>query len=662
MSNMRYRADIDGLRSVAVLPVILFHAGLSVFSGGFVGVDVFFVISGFLITSILYKDIQSNKFSLVNFWERRVRRIVPALFVVVVSCLVAGWFLLLPKDYERLAQQAFAQTIFSSNILFFLQSGYFDTANETKPLLHTWSLAVEEQFYFFFPLTLFLIWKYAFSYLKHILTGIFLLSLVLSIYGVENHPAGAFYLLPTRAWELLIGALIVFLRPCPKLRGASLELLSFSGLSSILIAAFFYDKQTAFPGLAALLPCLGAAILIWSGQESRTFTSRLLALKPLVFIGKISYSWYLWHWPVIVFYKYYLSRDFTDTDILIVVSGSFILSVLSWKFIEAPFRGQSVSRRAVFSLASFVLLSVLAAALYTYQQKGYEGRFSPEVLAYAAAEQDKNPQQATCNRPSLEKIKSGQVCTTNEESGINPSFILWGDSHADAIAPAFYSLSRAYDLNGYVLTYDGCPPILAIRQHGRDASFYCTDFNNAVLSLIRSKKIKNVFLVSAWGNWLYNSKLYAESDTSPVSLDIAFPEGSNSIALGALDHTISNLLDSGASVTLLHSVPTAPFDPPRELAMQTAFHTKDPPSVSIPLPLYNQKRKSLDVLADKYRNHLHVRFMDPKDFLCDAESCRVSFDGKSLYYNGGHISAYGAHYLEQMIRPYLLAEAHSNAR
>lgn len=657
MSNIRYRADIDGLRAVAVLPVILFHAGLSVFSGGFVGVDVFFVISGFLITSILYQDIQNNNFSLVTFWERRIRRIIPALFVVVISCLIAGWFLLLPKDYELLAQQAFAQTIFSSNILFFLQSGYFDTANETKPLLHTWSLAVEEQFYFFFPLTLFLIWKYARGFLERILIAGFLVSLVLSIYAVDNHPVAAFYLLPTRAWELLVGALIVFLPLHAKLRGKYLEILSVSGLLAILVAVFLYSKQTDFPGAAALLPCLGAGFLIWAGKDGDIpFANRILTSKPLVFIGKISYSWYLWHWPIIVFYKYYVSRELADMDILFVLTSSFVLSVLSWKFIEAPFRGQSISRRQIFSLAVVALCFVLGPALLTYQQKGYDSRFSSDVLVYASAEQDKNPFQSKCNRPGIEQIKSGQICMTNEASDISPSFILWGDSHADAIAPAFYTLSQANNLNGYIATYDGCPPISGIEQRGREASFYCTAFNEAVLSLVRTKHIKNVYMVSAWGNWLYNPKLYIPDNNIDASSFHNIPDNSNITALTALDQTISALSKTRINLTILHSIPTASFDPPRELALQAAFHEGNQEFISIPLSFYNQKREALEVLEEKYRGYKNIRFMDPKNFLCDSKRCKVSFEGRSLYYNGGHISVYGAHYLEDMIAPYLLTE------
>lgn len=231
-----------------------------------------------------------------------------------------------------------------------------------------------------------------------------------------------------------------------------------------------------------------------------------------------------------------------------------------------------------------------------------------------------------------------------------------GDSHADAIAPAFYNLSQENNLNGYIATYDGCPPIIGIEQRGREAGFYCTDFNKEIVSLIRSKHIKTVYMVSAWGNWLYNPKLYIPDHKTNSSFWDHVPESSNIAVLNALDQTISDLNKSGINLNILHSIPTAPFDPPRELAMQAAFHVESRKSVSIPLSFYNQKRKALEALENKYGANKNIHFIDPKNFLCDNENCKVSFEGKSLYYNGGHISAYGAHYLENMIGPSIIEE------
>jgi len=281
--HLAYRPDIDGLRAIAVLAVVLFHAGVRSMSGGFVGVDVFFVISGYLITSILLRDINRKSFSMITFWEHRIRRILPALLAVIIFCLVAGWFLLLPEDYKGLGQQVFSQGFFASNILFYLQSGYFDSANDTKPLLHTWTLAVEEQFYLFYPIGLFLLWRIMTPVnVRLIILLTFILSFALSIYGVENHPSATFYLLPTRAWELMLGALTAMVR-APDFKKAYMpNLLASLGLTAIALPVFIYESHTPFPGLAALPPCAGTGLLIWVHTHNKSLISRALSLRFIV--------------------------------------------------------------------------------------------------------------------------------------------------------------------------------------------------------------------------------------------------------------------------------------------------------------------------------------------------------------------------------------------
>lgn len=644
---LSYRSDIDGLRAFAVISVILFHLGVPSISGGFVGVDIFFVISGFLITSILQKDISNQTFSLMNFWERRVRRIAPALFLVAISCLFVGWFVLLPEDYKRLAQQEFALTTFSSNILFYLQSGYFDTANETKPLLHTWSLAVEEQFYFVFPLTLFLIHKFFPAHLVKILIGIFVFSLALSIYGVKKYPVATFYFLPTRAWELLFGSLLVYARPSSIDHKYLPRLLGFSGVALILVPIFLYSRDTAFPGLAAFVPCCGAAMLIWSGKTKTSLPHRILASAPFVFIGKISYSWYLWHWPAIVFYKYYYSGPLELRDMIMILLVTFCMSVASWKFVETPFRKTSIPISLIFYTSSSLLILIAAFSLFLVSQKGYKQRFEQNVLTYAEAENDKNPYQSQCNRPSLERIRKDKICVTNEKSDIHPSFLLWGDSHADAIAPAFYALSRKNNISGYISTYDGCPPVLNIDQKGRGATFYCKDFNDEMVKFIERQKIQKVYLVASWGNWMYNPKLYSSAHTRNYNLH--FDQGINQDVVQQFSNTIDLLVSKKIHVYVFQTFPTAKFDPPRELALQEAFYKNKPNNISIKISLYSKQRLPIEILSRKYKANPFVVFLDPIKYLCNINECRVSAEGKSLYYNGGHLSTYGATYLSPMI-------------
>ena len=340
--DFRYRPEIDGLRAIAVMAVVLFHAGLGV-SGGFIGVDVFFVISGFLITSLIIKDLEAGKFTLANFWERRARRIIPAAVVLVFVVLAAGWFLLLPSDYAALGKSAAWHAAFAANIYFWRNTNYFASAAEEQPLLHTWSLAVEEQFYLIVPLLLLALFRFPYFRSRGLLLALFLIgfafSLALSIVVVPRMPAVAFYLLPTRAWELLAGSIIAIL-PAASLSRIWREILCGIALITIVVPCFIYTKETPFPGLAALPPCLGTALFIWASgpastsiQNSTFNIQNLLAARPVVFIGLISYSLYLWHWPLFAFSTYWALDPLSLPYRLCLVAASFVLAILSWRFV-----------------------------------------------------------------------------------------------------------------------------------------------------------------------------------------------------------------------------------------------------------------------------------------------------------------------------------------
>jgi peptidoglycan/LPS O-acetylase OafA/YrhL len=356
---MRYRPEIDGLRAIAVAAVILFHAGFALFSGGFVGVDVFFVISGFLITSIIVEDLKTEQFSVIRFYERRARRILPALFTVMAACMPFAYGLLSPDDLKDFAQSLAAICLFASNVLFWGESGYFDTQAELKPLLHTWSLAVEEQFYVVFPLLLLAAWRLGWRFLLVLIGGIAALSFIASVDEVRHFPSAAFYLLPSRAWQLLVGALASFVadrwqpaatrRPLPGVAG---EAVGWGGMAMILLALFLFDERTPFPGLNAVLPTLGTAMVLL-GSSDRTSVGRMLAWRPLVGLGLISYSAYLWHQPLFAFTKQALLAEL-PTDLAVVLCAvTIVLACLSWRYIEQPFRDRSfISRGAVFAMSA----------------------------------------------------------------------------------------------------------------------------------------------------------------------------------------------------------------------------------------------------------------------------------------------------------------------
>ncbi|HIO91537.1 MAG TPA: acyltransferase [Leucothrix mucor] len=358
---MIYRKEIDGLRALAVIPVILFHAGFEWVKGGYIGVDIFFVISGYLITSILLQELQDGTFSIRNFYERRARRILPALFFVLLCCLPFAWLWLLPEELKSFGQSLIAVVAFVSNILFWQETDYFTASTDLIPLLHTWSLAVEEQFYIVFPLFLALFWKGGKRALLLMISFVALVSLGLTEWGWRYFPDANFYLIPTRAWELMVGALAAFyLFYKPQVQGLFGDIASFLGLLMILLALFLLDKTMPFPSLYALFPIVGTALIILFAT-SNTLVGKILSLRIFVGIGLISYSAYLWHQPVFVFARAYQMDNLSDLMAIILSAVALLLGYLSWRYIERPFRNKKwLTQKQIFvSALAFSLLFIM---------------------------------------------------------------------------------------------------------------------------------------------------------------------------------------------------------------------------------------------------------------------------------------------------------------
>ena len=376
---MKYRAEIDGLRAIAVVPIILFHAGFEYFSGGFVGVDVFFVISGYLITTIILSEKEQGTFSLVNFYERRFRRILPALFMVMLVSLIFSLLWLMPSYMGDFSQSLMAVSTFSSNILFWRESGYWEISNELKPLLHTWSLAVEEQYYVLYPLFLMQIWHFRKDWILGSFIVIAAISLATAQWGAYNKPIPTFYLLPTRGWELAIGAGIAYYFLYRKQTVRTLlshksvnEALGLLGLLMISYAVYVFDKETPFPSLYALVPTVGTGLIILF-SSSQTMVGRLLSIKPLVAVGLISYGAYLWHWPLLVFARHLSLTEPSELTFAILALLSFPLAYLSWRYIEKPFRTKSIfSRKTIFTLSFIGSVLFITVGLAGHFSNGFE--------------------------------------------------------------------------------------------------------------------------------------------------------------------------------------------------------------------------------------------------------------------------------------------------
>ena len=382
---MQYRAEIDGLRALAVLPVILFHAGFEWFSGGFVGVDIFFVISGYLITTIIISEMAEGKFSIINFYERRARRILPALFFVMAACLPFAWLWLTPSDLEDFGQSLVAVSTFSSNILFWRESGYFDTAAELKPLLHTWSLAVEEQYYILFPIFIILTWRLGLKWVLILLSIVFLVSLGAAQWSAYNAPDAAFYLLPTRGWELLVGVFAAFyLKYNTYLKSHSInQALSLLGFGMIVFSIIAFDKKTPFPSLYTLIPTIGTGLLILCAVP-KTVIHKLLSLKFIVGIGLISYSAYLWHQPLLAFAKHVFSEEVPELLMLCLCLMSLVAAWFSWRFIETPFRNRKrFDRASIFRLSAVGILMFSTIGLTLHFTNGLERLW---LLSYSIEE------------------------------------------------------------------------------------------------------------------------------------------------------------------------------------------------------------------------------------------------------------------------------------
>lgn len=376
---MEYRREIDGLRAVAVMPVVFFHAGFDAFSGGFVGVDVFFVISGYLITSILVDELSRDSFSIVRFYERRARRILPALVFVMLCCIPFAWFWMLPDSLLEFGNSLGAVSLFVSNFLFWQEIGYFAAAAEEKPLLHTWSLAVEEQYYLLYPLLLAVVWRWKRQWLVGTLVVGAVGSLILAELGTRYRPDAAYYLAPFRAWELLVGSLIAcwHAREGTEIRGS--EWGASLGVIALLLAIVLYDRQTPFPGLYALLPVLGTALVIHCATTTTT-VGRWLGVPLLVGIGLISYSVYLWHQPLYAFARIRSLGPPSDALFALLAGLSMLLGWLSWRFVEKPFRHRAgFSRRAIFGMSGFAILVALGLALLIHVSDGVPNRFKSDA-------------------------------------------------------------------------------------------------------------------------------------------------------------------------------------------------------------------------------------------------------------------------------------------
>ncbi|MBY0558346.1 MAG: acyltransferase [Hyphomicrobium sp.] len=628
--DLTYRRDLDGLRGIAVAAVVAYHLGFPFTSGGFVGVDVFFVLSGFLITSIIASELEAGTFSIAGFYDRRIRRIVPALVFVCAATTILALAFLLPEELKQFASSLVATALSVSNVWCLLHSGYFDQAAETQPLFHTWSLGVEEQFYIIFPLLLMAAFKRWRGRIRTVIWLLFAGSLLLSVVRLADHPQSTFFLLPTRAWELLAGS-IVALGFIPKptsrlLRDAAAAL----GLLAIAIAVVGYTSKTPFPGLAALLPCIGAAVVIWAGQGENT-PARLLRARPLVALGLISYSLYLWHWPLIVFANLLNVEALTELQKFAVVGTSILLSALTWRFIEQPFRRRGaggITRPAILWSGSIGLGSLVAVALILISLQGIPTRFSQQVLDLAAAESDSSPWRTKCHAGVLAKGNYDDTCIFGED--VPPKTIVYADSHGVEFSVVLGSLAKSRNESVRQVTASGCPPVADLLPNGEA----CARYNRDMIAKLVTIPPATIIIAANSHAWTNESpEQYWKGLRN--SLGALSGAGHRLILLGPIPH-LPNHMPAPATVARWTSRGNDPAD----------FRFSPDERFSV-----------LDANLRRIASEVNATYVPVAPALCSDGRCSAYLEEAVLYFDDNHLSVRGANVLaKKLLAPLLWPE------
>lgn len=487
-----FRLDIQGLRAFAILAVLIFHIDATKLPGGYIGVDIFFVISGFLITGHIYRDLVARTFSFAQFYRRRIRRLFPALFVTLIATAIGVYFIYLPQDARVFGEALIATSVYASNIYFYTQSDYFDAKLHTNPLLHTWSLSVEEQFYILFPVILYFIYKYASARIAIILGTIGLVSFIASEIVLRVDPSAAFFMMPTRLGQFMAGALIA-LAPAPVLSRKIREGLSWAGLLMLGGSVIFISGKIPFPGLISLIPTIGAALVIYAGKEQDLIASRLLSLWPAQFFGQISYSLYLWHWPIILLYKYHFASEIRMMEKIYVGIACIVAGYLSYVLVEKPGLKIGLDRPVFRAAALCSIVGIIAGATLTITD-GFKNRFSADEIAISSYldYQMKRP-TAVCtisSRKTNDAKFDAEKCMALSKDKKN--ILLLGDSHADHLSSGIHELFPNAQISQ--ATSSGCRPLL-----GSPGDKHCVDFRERVFKEIIPSHHYDAIIVS--GRW-----------------------------------------------------------------------------------------------------------------------------------------------------------------
>jgi len=631
-----YRRDIDGLRGVAVASVVLFHAGIPGFSGGYVGVDVFFVISGYLITLLLAVPVRKPPgLWLTDFYIRRGRRILPALLMTSVATTLVAAALLLPWDLTRFGIYLAATPVMLTNIAAWTDgTGYFYSNAAHVPLTHFWSIALEEQFYLIYPLTLVLIGRYLPRHKTATLILLAAASFAISVWGSYRHPTANYFLPPSRAWELLLGAVLASAAQFRINGRIANEFLAGSSLFVLAFTVYAYGPATPYPGLYAIAPCAASATLILTGRSQSTLAGQLLSWRPFVFTGLISYSLYLWHFPALVLFGYYNILKIGSFELSVLLALTYMVAIVSYRWVEAPVRARTIlnsNRR--FLLTALALSVVIFAMGVTFLESGgLPRRFPPELRARGHLWLVDRGELVKCMNLPLGQIAAGGLCSFGAADTKAPRALVWGDSHAMALFPAYEKLALSHHLRLYFAANASCRPLLGLRNRSQDEATRnrCVQFNAAVAQAVRHLDPQLLILNAHW--------IDADADLVPEFVS-GVPTESN-FQRGLLA-TLRETESSRRFVCVVMDVPTLEYDLPYALGVaRKRGMPHDFLKLSRHQALEQFRGPEGDIRALEQRGLL--KFVDPKKALCRTDSCDIESDGKPLYGDRDHLSWAGA--------------------
>ena len=644
---MKYREDIDGLRSIAVSLVVLHHAGIHAIPGGYVGVDVFFIISGYLITSIIFNQSLENRFSFSTFYVRRIKRLMPALFTVLFVTSLLAFLFLFPSDAQKFGWSLIWVSVYLGNFFFWREhGGYFAGNTQEAPLLHTWSLAVEEQYYLLWPLYVYFGYKWLGPKIFGALTFAgFFVAIYLSEWVTQNTIGAAYYLLPTRMFELMLGSLLaIYWRNIPELPKSVNHLLSLAGISLVIYGAFALTAFSPFPGYNALYPAVGTALLILSGKANRGVVNDVLTLKPFVFVGLISYSLYLWHWPVFVFIRY-TANELTPIVQVAGIAISCVLATISWKYIEAPFRSSpTVEFGKVFNnmVTKPMLALLLVSGAFIFMQ-GIPSRFDDNIVAMDVAYNTiPNESRAGCHVPFRDYATAPSPdCVIGSSEGQVPAVYMFGDSHANHLSGFVEVLADESGTLVQDYTMDQCPPIFdfAWGYTSRIAQG-CQARNDASRQYIADNDFDFVVLAGSWPSER-SPRVFVEGRLEPDPVRRA------EIIDQSIEATIQELVSAGITPVLFDDVSSV-VDADPKCPIKRAAYNQDM-DCSTRWTRHTRMETLFDRLEQQYPQVVRV---NPGLLYCSGDSCPLEFDKLPIYHDDNHLNEVAA---RALARAYLSA-------